>query len=91
MENEVKTEAVVASTKRDNSMFPRVASPPQVEGYTVENYKKERIEDSIEDGDLLLIRKFVRRMKGTKRKIISGKVFEKAANLGPYQVSEITS
>ena len=35
--------------------------------------------------DLLLIQKFVRRMKGSKRKIVNGQIFEKAANLGPYQ------
>ena len=33
--------------------------------------------------DLLLIRKFVHRMKGRKRHIINGQIFEKAAILGP--------
>jgi len=36
--------------------------------------------------DLLLIDKFVRRMKGSKRKIVPGQILEKAANLGPYVV-----
>ena len=34
--------------------------------------------------DLLLIRKFVRRMKDSKCQRVSGLIFEKAANLGPY-------
>ena len=32
--------------------------------------------------DLLLIRKFVRRMRVSKSKIVNGQIFEKAANLG---------
>ena len=32
--------------------------------------------------DLLLILKFVRRMKGRKRKIVDGQILERAANLG---------
>ena len=32
--------------------------------------------------ELLLIQKFVRRMKGRKCKIVIGQIFEKAANLG---------
>ena len=31
--------------------------------------------------DLLLIRKFVRGIKGSKRKRVNGEIFEKAANL----------
>ena len=34
--------------------------------------------------DLLLILKYVRRMKGSKRKTVHGQIFEKAANLWPY-------
>ena len=34
--------------------------------------------------DLLLIRKFVRRMKGSKCKIVTGQIFVKARNFGPY-------
>ena len=34
--------------------------------------------------DLLLIQKFVRRMKGADCKIVNGQISEKAANLGPY-------
>ena len=34
--------------------------------------------------DLLIIRKFVRKMKGSKHKIVNGQNFEKAANLEPY-------
>ena len=34
--------------------------------------------------DLMLIRKFVRRMKGSKLKIAHGQSFEKAVNLGLY-------
>ena len=34
--------------------------------------------------DLLLIRKFVRRMKGSKHEIFSGQIFKKAANFGSY-------
>ena len=33
--------------------------------------------------DLLLVRKFVRRMKGSKHKQVNGQIFEKAANLWP--------
>ena len=33
--------------------------------------------------DFLLIRKFVRRMEGSKSKIVSCQIFKKAANLGP--------
>ena len=33
---------------------------------------------------MLLIQKVVRRMKGSKRKIVNGQIFEKAANLWPY-------
>ena len=35
---------------------------------------------SIKPKDSLLIRKFVRRMNGSKRKIVNGQIFEKAAN-----------
>ena len=34
--------------------------------------------------DLLLNRKFVHRMKGSKRKTVNGRIFEKAANLWPF-------
>ena len=33
--------------------------------------------------DLLLVRKFVRRMKGGKVKIVNGQIYEKAANIRP--------
>ena len=33
--------------------------------------------------DLLLIRTFVRRTKGSKRKIVDGRIIQKAANLDP--------
>ena len=36
--------------------------------------------------DLLLVRKFVRGIKASKRKIVSSKIFERAANLWPYMV-----
>ena len=42
-----------------------------------------RVTKLYEPQDLLLFRKFVRRMKGSKRKIVNGQIFEKAANLGP--------
>ena len=35
--------------------------------------------------ELLLIRKFVRTMKGKERKRVNGQMFEKAANVGAYQ------
>ena len=34
--------------------------------------------------DFLLIQKFVRRMKGSKRKIVYGQIFKKAENLWAY-------
>ena len=34
--------------------------------------------------DFPLIWKFVRRMKGSKRKTLNGQIFEKASNLGPF-------
>ena len=39
---------------------------------------------NIKHKDLLLIRKFVRRMKGSKHKIVHSQIVERAANLGPY-------
>ena len=34
--------------------------------------------------NLMLIRKFGRRIKGSKCKAVGGQIFEKAVNLGPY-------
>ena len=34
--------------------------------------------------DLLLFRKFVRRMKGSKHKIVNGQIFERAATIRPH-------
>ena len=48
-------------------------------------YQKVRLRPEGQQGkprDLLLIRKFARRMKGSKRKIVDGQIFEKAANIG---------
>ena len=39
----------------------------------------------IKPQELLLIRKFVRRIKDSKCKSVDGKIFEKAANLGSYE------
>ena len=38
--------------------------------------------------DLLIIRKFVRRKKGSNGKIVNSQIFEKAANLGALTVRE---
>ena len=42
----------------------------------------------VKPGDLLLIRKFIRRMKRSKRKIVYGQIFEKAANLWAYPLAQ---
>ena len=38
----------------------------------------------IKPKDLLLICRFVHRMKGSKRKMVNGQILEKAANIGPF-------
>ena len=42
--------------------------------------------DSLKPQNLLLFRKIVRGMKGSKRKIVDGQIFEKVANLWPWEV-----
>ena len=46
--------------------------------------------NSIKLQDLPLIRKFVRRMKGSKRKIVNGQILKKAWNIGPYLPENVT-
>ena len=46
--------------------------------------KKETLVAWNKAWDLPLFRKFVRKMKWSKRKIVYGQIFEKAANLSPY-------
>ena len=43
---------------------------------------------SIKPQDLHFIRKFVRWMKGSKRKIVNCQIFENAPNLCPYSLAE---
>ena len=45
---------------------------------------EQQIFGLIKAKDLLLIRKLVRRMKDSKRKIVNGQIFEKAVNLVSY-------
>ena len=44
---------------------------------------KRQIAQGIKPKDLLLIRKFVRRMMDNNRRNVNGQIFEKAANLVP--------
>ena len=43
-----------------------------------------RKKDMLKPQDSLLIQIDVHRMKGSKSKIVSDQIFEKAANVGPY-------
>ena len=54
------------------------------QGEEYEVFILNNLADKVKPKDLLLIRKFVRRRKGSKRKIVHGQIFERAANLGLY-------
>ena len=85
----IPTDLVTIATKSGHSMNEGPSTPSTC--VMVDENASTRIEiDSLvalqvgaKDKDLLLIRKFVRRMKGSKRKIVNGQIFEKAANIWP--------